>query len=256
MDGGSTDGSADIIRKHAHRLAHFQSAPDKGQYHAIQEGFTHATGDIFAWLNSDDMYFPWTLGVVAEVFARFPEIRWVVGTICYMNTKGQVTDTMMTAGGLSQHIAAAGGYGHRMGSHLPQEGMFWRRDLWEETGGLDTRYQIAAEFELWTRFARHTAPVSLKCLVAAFRVHPAAQRSQTARDVRIAEETEVQNRIGKAPPGWRLFGRSNATNLLYRMLFPRGPSVSVAYDPVREQWTLHKQPKGRLYRPFVVPRKV
>src|SRR5687768_4489903 len=64
MDGGSTDGSAEVIQRHASRLAHWESARDAGQYDAVTRGFARTSGDIMAWLNSDDMFCPWAFSVV------------------------------------------------------------------------------------------------------------------------------------------------------------------------------------------------
>ena len=77
MDGGSTDSSAAIIEKYAGRLAYSCSEKDNGQYDAINRGFARATGEIMAWINSDDMYFPWTLRVVSDIMTAFPEVEWV-----------------------------------------------------------------------------------------------------------------------------------------------------------------------------------
>ena len=77
MDGGSTDGSVEIIRRREAALTSWTSAPDGGHYAAVNAGFARTTGEIMAWLNADDQYLPWTFSVVAEVFGQFPEIEWV-----------------------------------------------------------------------------------------------------------------------------------------------------------------------------------
>src|SRR2546430_1230213 len=77
VDGGSTDGSVEIIRKYADRLAFWISEPDVGHYDAVNKGFRHCTGDIMGWLNADDKYLPWTFQVLGEIFSAFKEVEWV-----------------------------------------------------------------------------------------------------------------------------------------------------------------------------------
>ena len=91
IDGGSTDGSVDVIRSEAGRLAYWCSEPDGGQYKGINKGFARTRGDIMAWLNADDMYTPWALSVVGEVFAQLPEVQWLT-TACplSLDARGRV----------------------------------------------------------------------------------------------------------------------------------------------------------------------
>src|SRR5215212_7784658 len=77
IDGGSTDESVDIIRGHEQQLAAWVSEKDAGQYDAINKGFARTSGEVMAWLNSDDKYTPWALPVVGEIFAQLPEVKWL-----------------------------------------------------------------------------------------------------------------------------------------------------------------------------------
>jgi glycosyltransferase involved in cell wall biosynthesis len=77
IDGGSTDESVEIIRKFEKHLAYWVSERDQGHYDAINKGFAHATGEIMAWLNSDDKYTPWAFRVVAEIVTTLPQVQWL-----------------------------------------------------------------------------------------------------------------------------------------------------------------------------------
>src|ERR1043166_2179963 len=85
MDGGSTDGSQEILERYSSRLAYWRSAKDGGQADAIAEGFKHATGDIFCWLNSDDVFLPGALRAVAEFFTAHPDAETVCGGAYIIN---------------------------------------------------------------------------------------------------------------------------------------------------------------------------
>lgn len=176
IDGGSTDGSVDIIRRHAARLAHWVSEPDKGQYDAINKGFAKVTGDVMAWINSDDKYTPWCFSIVREIFSRFPEIEWLttVQPLSW-NAQGQAT-SMNFSGGFNRvsflkggNLPTPGSYGRRF---IQQESTFWRRSLWERAGGrLDTSLRLAADFELWARFYKHSDLCGILASLGGFRAY-------------------------------------------------------------------------------------
>src|SRR5690349_20390053 len=126
IDGGSSDGSAEIINRYASRLAYSVSEPDRGQYDAINKGFAKTTGEIMAWLNSDDKYTPWALSVVAEIFSSFPEIEWLTSLHpVSWNPRGQAVAVDFT-GGFSR-------YAFVRGANFPAEGSYGRRWIQQES---------------------------------------------------------------------------------------------------------------------------
>jgi glycosyltransferase involved in cell wall biosynthesis len=218
IDGASSDGSADIIRRHAGRLAYWASERDKGQYDAINKGFSRTTGDIMAWLNSDDRYMPWTLSVVADIFSAHPEIDWLTSVHpVSWNVHGQAVAVDFT-GGFSRESFVRGSnfpvkrsYGRRW---IQQESTFWRRSLWERAGGrLDSSLLMAADFELWARFFDQTELVGVQALLGGFRSH-GNQKSVLYRD-RYLEEAE---RVLRARGQWPLGRLENlARNLIWKV---------------------------------------
>jgi glycosyltransferase involved in cell wall biosynthesis len=205
IDGGSTDGSVDIIRQHEDRLAAWRSEPDGGQYDALNKGFALSSGEIMGWLNSDDFYFPGALSVVETVFAHHPEIEWITGTTAVIaNAHGQTTKTFWV--GRFSRRAFFRGYnlplrGWHAGHFIPQESTFWRRSLWERAGGeLDASLTMAGDFDLWARFYQHAELWGVRTLIGAYRSQP-AQKTAVGLGAYLDEAERVLRRHGARPYG-------------------------------------------------------
>ncbi|BFU94005.1 MAG: protein of unknown function [Nitrospira sp.] len=203
IDGGSTDGSVETIRKYERRLAYWSSEPDQGQYDAINKGFARTSGEIMAWLNSDDKYMPWAFSIVADIFRSYPEIQWMTTLHPLMwNETGQATSIDFT-GGFHRKAFLKGSNFPVKGSHgkrwIQQESTFWRRSLWERAGGrLDPSFKLAADFDLWARFFEHADLYGVRALLGGFRSH-GNQKSVQLRDAYMAEAEAVLRRYGEWP---------------------------------------------------------
>ncbi len=150
IDGGSTDGSLEIIKKYSKYLKYWESVPDDGLYHAVQKGFTHTSGEVMAWINSDDRYHRQCFYTVAELFGEHPHVNWLMGTPSLIDEKGRIVQVDIFKR-WSKYMVYMGDF-----RWFQQESMFWRRSLWERAGGsLDLRKRYAADFELWLRFFRY-----------------------------------------------------------------------------------------------------
>ena len=165
VDGGSTDGSVDVIQKYAGRLAWWVSEQDKGQTDAINKGFNRATGEILAWLNSDDTYNPRAVGQAVKYLIENPEVGLVYADCNFIDEDSQVIGKFNAAQTDLRRLRE--GY-----VHIPQQTMFFRAKYWKELGPLDPSFYFAMDYDLWTRIA---ARAPLKYLAgktwANFRLH-------------------------------------------------------------------------------------
>ncbi len=171
VDGGSQDRTLDILRLYENRYPmHWISEEDNGMYDAIAKGFHIAKGDILCWLNSDDIYMPWTLRVVSRVFQN-KEINWCVGIPTQLDEKGNLYFATTKTVTFPQYVIKRGWMDGRRVGCVQQESSFWRRSLYESVGGINIDYKLAGDYALWRKFAQKEKLYSLNTILAAFRIH-------------------------------------------------------------------------------------
>jgi glycosyltransferase involved in cell wall biosynthesis len=243
VDGGSTDGTKDFLELHISKIDILISEKDKGQYHAIQKGMNLATGEVVSWLNADDVYFPWTLRSVSRVFKEYEDVNWIAGLPAFLNSEGNLTHIYNTLSARPKKLIQNGGFRKKIFGYLQQESMFYRKELWNSSDGLNLNYKLAGDFELWTRFAEQTSLVSVNIPLAGFRI------SENSRSKKMADkyELEVKNIIKKEPLLYKLIlfiSKNNVINKLIRLMVWR--KADVIYFSVSKQNFL----KAKKFRPI------
>jgi len=195
MDGGSTDESVAIIRAYESSLAHWESKKDNGQADAVYRGFERSTGEILAYLNSDDLLLPGALERVGRYFRTHPEQEWVTGGTVIVDPDDQPVLNRIR---IPMCNLGARATFHQLlfhGCHFNQPASFWRRDVFFATGGFDRSFQFCFDRDLFLRLAHRCASGQIKAFLACFRRHPASKTS-TIPEVRNAEREALWAKYG------------------------------------------------------------
>ncbi len=185
IDGGSTDGSVDVIQRHADRIDYWVSEKDAGQADAIRKGFARATGDYLYWINSDDVLLPGALARVHALLTRRPEVDALTGYHMRMDAESRI---------ISAHRIPTEGAGTaRWGMlHVNQQSCFFRRSIYERVGGLDGALHCVMDTELWCRmFDAGTVWGHVPEYLAGFRQHGEAKGSASAWQERYRGEERM-----------------------------------------------------------------
>lgn len=169
VDGGSTDGSVDIIRKYDSDLAWWVSEPDEGQASAINKGMSKANGEIVAWLNSDDFYLPGAVSQAVAAFNGNPEAGMVFGDAVTVNEQGKPLKELVFPDWQLEDLVA-----FRI---ICQPSVFMRRELFAHVNGLEQNYHFMLDHHLWIRIAE------LKPIQHVPQVWAAARHHQAAKNV-------------------------------------------------------------------------
>ncbi|MCB5920268.1 glycosyltransferase family 2 protein [Mediterraneibacter faecis] len=171
VDGESKDNTLDIIKKYDGKYnMRWISEPDNGMYDAIYKGFQMATGDIYAWLNSDDMYMPWACELVAKVMEE-TDVEWCTGIPCHYTESGIAYNIPRVTPVFPRKFILKGYMDGRVATFLEQESMFWSKKLWDLCGNTILRYKYAGDYHLWREFSKYQQLITLDSVVSGFRIH-------------------------------------------------------------------------------------
>ncbi len=188
VDGGSTDGTLEILRSSTGEGSlRWTSEPDSGMYDAINKGLAASSGEILAYLNTDDAWFPWTVEVAVEELRRRPDAGFVFGDLVVREPSGAMRLDLQPPFRLA--------YLRRHG-FLPQPTVFLRREVWEQEGPFDDSLQLLGDCEYWMRIGERFPGRKIDEVLALQRDHPAAKRFAQG-DALAAELAEIRGRYPK-----------------------------------------------------------
>jgi len=191
VDGESSDGSLDIIRRYESDLHAWISEPDRGMYDAINKGFARSSGEIMGWISATDLLHAGSLFVVGGVFRTFPQVEWITGRPTGFNDDGMAVEFLnLRRWSRWPFLAGANRY-------IQQESTFWRRSLWDRAGGrVDDSRRSASDFELWVRFFRYAQLYSVDALIAGFRSHPDSLGLQNLEECHRIQDEIIEKELG------------------------------------------------------------
>lgn len=195
IDGGSTDRSVEIIKKYEKYLTYWVSEPDNGQAYALKKGLDISTGEIMAYLNSDDTYCPGTLNKIARFFRSNPEADVIYGSLNLIDKNDNILARRDMSGSRFNFPILL------FESSLPQQATFWKRDIYLKSGGIDPSFLFCMDKDLWVRFRLSGAKfLRVNEVLANFRLHD-SNKSLTIDNIRAKEnlfiiERTLGRRIG------------------------------------------------------------
>lgn len=192
MDGGSTDESPAIIRKYESRLAYWHSRPDGGCSDAIRQGFERSSGEILAYLNSDDVLLEDAVQNAVDALGRCPGAVLVYGNRICIDSAGKLLYYRPNLPWLTRSPF--------VGMIIGQESSFWRRTAYERVGGIDAAYQFAFDYDLFTRLGRLGAVVHDGRIWACFRKHAISKTMTQYRKIGKPEIRRTQLKVWGRPP--------------------------------------------------------
>ena len=250
VDGGSIDGTVEIIKRYEEHLAWWTSERDNGHFDALNKGFARSSGEIMGWINGSDQLHVGALFSVGNVFRTLSQVEWITGLPTWFDEQG----TLVKVGPLPRwsrlrYLAGANRY-------IQQESTFWRRSLWERAGGyVDASRKIGSDFELWVRFFRCARLFPVNTLIGGYRSHPDAASSRQLDEIHRLNDEAIEAELATMRAGcllkafrrWsaraqrtrkvRVLWWHLATRPLYFLAGPDWPPV-IQYDMNAKRWTI------------------
>jgi glycosyltransferase involved in cell wall biosynthesis len=189
QDGGSTDETPRVLERFRSSLSHVASEPDHGQSEALNRGFRHASGDILAYLNADDLLLPGSLHYVGAFFTSHPDVDVLYGHRVLIDGEDREIGRWVLPPHDQEILSWA--------DYVPQETLFWRRAAWEAAGArIDETFQFAMDWDLLVRFRESGARfVRVPRFLGAFRVHADQKTSARLKTVGADEMSRIRERI-------------------------------------------------------------
>jgi glycosyltransferase involved in cell wall biosynthesis len=201
IDGGSTDGSIEVIQKYASHISYWVSEKDKGQSHAINKGLKLATGEIVCWLNSDDLFEPNTLNTISKFFNKNVDAQFVYGDGVIFYEGGKKQDSQCKPGKVDQAILSCC-------DPLQQPSTFWRRAIHNEIGFIDESLYFTMDWDFFIRIALKYEMYYLPVSFSRYRIHD-AHKTGIGGELR---SEEILRHIEK-------YGTNEMVNI-YRQVYP------------------------------------
>jgi glycosyltransferase involved in cell wall biosynthesis len=196
IDGGSTDGSIDVIKRYERHLAYWVSEKDSGQSEAINKGFKKATGELFAWVNSDDVLFPGCLRQIAEYYVKSSKPDIITGNVIYIDGEGKIRRFV--------RVPPQGRFFFYRGIwHVGSPVVFFRSALFREVGGLNLQYHLCMDLDLWVRMMNANARVAhIKEYMIGFRWHGLSKSTAASKKGAICSHPEAVEIFGNYVPNF------------------------------------------------------